>query len=305
MWYGCGIIIEAHCPHDLVVAPIEFGGGVILERIPAWVQSEHALENESWRTRTQIGQSELVFRVVYEADALGSPDPTWKGKEPRGSQSVVDEKIWLAGLALWLVRPTSWSAGHLMHFDRNGDPQSQRSSGSLNKILVLPGTEFDPPTATDIGAGVEVHKRLLEMGRGGSVWSAIYLLGLSLGSREWLPRFVLTWVVLEALFGPEDAREMRYRISQRLAFFLGVDAADRAEIYRTSLKGYDLRSKAVHGGRLTKLASEDSLVRIREAEGLVRRALRKLLSESELASSFDGEHREAYLDGLIFNARGQ
>jgi hypothetical protein len=64
--------------------------------------------------------------------------------------------------------------------------------------------------------------------------------------------------------------------------------------------GYTWRSKAVHGARL-KTVDESTRLRVwAEAERLLRRALVKILLDSDLTSSFASTSRERFLDDLIF-----
>ncbi len=301
MWYGCGVLTEAICPDELVAEPVAFGGGVVLERIPAWVQSVEATLLDGWTALQRVKDAKLVFRIEYEADALHSPDPDWKGQTPRSIQQVVDEKIWLAGVALWIVVPTGWSVGHLYHFQEKGDAMSRRSTGPANKVRVASEHIYDAPTLPQLRQAARYHEAMLALDRKGTIWSAVGLLSQALSDDQWIPRYVLVWVTLEALFGPEDSREMRFRLAQRLAFFLGSDREERVRLFRDALRGYDLRSKAVHGGRLASLTDKDSHERLVQSEGYARRAMAKVLSDASVAGTFDGgARREQFLDELIF-----
>jgi hypothetical protein len=102
--------------------PVALGGGVRVERIPKWVQAKESLDLESWGTRNQVERARAVFATEYETDALDE------------NARKAGEAIWLAGLAVWLVRPCGWSVGHIFHFE--GTPQTPRQTGPSNKILV-------------------------------------------------------------------------------------------------------------------------------------------------------------------------
>ena len=44
--------------------------------------------------------------------------------------------------------------------------------------------------------------------------------------------FLILWLVIESLFGPEDAREITFRLSQRLALFMGTDSEETRALFR-------------------------------------------------------------------------
>jgi len=134
----------------------------------------------------------------------------------------------------------------------------------------------------------------------GTIWTASRILWKALNDEVWEVRLLLLWVALEALYGPEDSREINFRISQRIAFFLGTNGDDRRRLYSEAKDGYTWRSKAVHGARL-KTVDESTRLRVwAEAELLIRRTLVKILLDSDLTSSFDSKNRERLLDDLVF-----
>lgn len=108
--------------------------------------------------------------------------------------------------------------------------------------------------------------------------------------------------MLEALFGPEDGREITYRISHRIAFFLDTTAEDRRAAAKVVKDAYATRSKVVHGGKLAGLTPEQSVELMKQCEQLIRRSFRKLAKAPEIAAAFDSRKREMYLDGLAFEA---
>jgi hypothetical protein len=134
MWYACGVAITFFAEGDSVELPVELGAGIRIDSVPEWVKTDEALRLLSWTEREAIRDAQIAFAADYDAEALGSPDSDWKGKQPRGIQSVVDEKFALAALALWLVKPTRLSCGPALHFSRAGDPESLRTA-SITKNL--------------------------------------------------------------------------------------------------------------------------------------------------------------------------
>ncbi|MNT52886.1 hypothetical protein D3C72_1899370 [compost metagenome] len=98
-----------------------------------------------------------------------------------------------------------------------------------------------------------------------------------------------TWVALESLFVPEKSPEINYRVSLRIAFFLGTTPEDRVEISKNIRYSYGYRSTIAHGGerkKKDKLSDKESLKLTREA---LRKSLIKICTTKEL---FDPENIE-------------
>jgi len=299
VWYSCAVVTDAWIPDEMLLEPVQFASGVRLEKIPSWVKDEPALRFESWQTREAVKKARAVFATEYEANALGSEDPS-PMKHPRGIQAAADAKIALAQLALWIVRPCSWSGGPLLHFGEKGNAESLRQSGSLQKIRVA-DTEIDAvPSSNDFTDARALHAAMLGLGFESTWWAALRMLQIAATEHLWEVRYMLMWVVLEALFGPADGREITFRISQRIALFLGNDTAERIKLFDSARECYGTRSKAVHGAKLASLTPERSSELMLATEALVRSALRKVLPDQALCDTFSGKAREAFLDGLAF-----
>jgi Apea-like HEPN len=116
-----------------------------------------------------------------------------------------------------------------------------------------------------------------------------------------IDRVLDLFIVLEALFqlGGEK-QELSYRLSLRVAHFVGDGRAERQAIFEDVKKGYDLRSRIAHGD--VGDADRDLQVRL---EQIVLRAVRRYC---EKAPSFSGEqaHKAIVkeLDGFVLERRG-
>ncbi|MBX3308523.1 MAG: hypothetical protein KF751_20950, partial [Nitrospira sp.] len=76
--------------------------------------------------------------------------------------------------------------------------------------------------------------------------------------QAWPLRFLLHWLAMESLFGPEDGREITFRLSQRVALFLESDKEKAQKLFSEVKNSYSWRSKVVHGLRLSKLKEDES-----------------------------------------------
>jgi len=135
----------------------------------------------------------------------------------------------------------------------------------------------------------------------GSVRTAAQLAVRAVTEPGWTLRFLLLWVAVECLFGPEDARgELSFQLSQRVALYVESDPKKARDLCARVKASYTWRSKIVHGLRLSKLKEENSYMLLVELEEIVRRSLVKVLDNDSMAKTFDGKRRDEFLDGLAF-----
>lgn len=280
---------------------LDMGHGVTFEKIPEWVKVDEALNYLSWNDKDAIEKSNYAFAIRYDAEALGSPDPNWKGSQGRSIQASVDERLMLVALALWLVAPSSLVGHQILHFGRENDPKSRRQFASLNQILVAANQIDNIPTTDEFQSAVAIFDILLNLSRDKGLWISVRTLIAAATERNWEVRYALLWIVLEALCGPEDGREITYRISQRIALFLGKSAKECKAIFNSMKKAYVWRSKIVHGMRLTKLTEPQSIELMNLVDKNVRGVIVKILMDPELVSVFESKRREEYLDSLLFS----
>lgn len=300
MWYSCSISLNSWFQDSPITEPIELSHGVRIEPVPSWVKEEKALKLLSWTDREHIRDAELTFAVEYEADALGSPDPEWKGAVPRSIQSTVAEKISLASIALWLAKPSRLTCGPILDFGRKGDSASLRRAGSLRPVLIREDEDENVPTAQDFAQAGQLLDAILSLRRDATIWIAIRMLIPALTESVWESRFLWQWVMLEALFGPESPNETTYRLAQRIGLFVGDEPDDRRRLFDEAKQAYSWRSKIVHGLRLSKLTPEKAAELTTITEHLIRIALVRVLLTPEYVRQFDGKGRDKFLDGLIF-----
>lgn len=300
MWYACSISLNSWFDGSPISEPMELSSGVFIEPVPSWVKEDDALKLLSWTDREHIRDAELTFSVEYEADALGSPDPEWEGASPRSIQSVIDEKITLACVSLWLAKPSRLTCGPILHFGRKGDSASLRQAGSLRPVLIREDEHENVPTAQDFAQASKLLDAILSLRRDATMWTAIRMLIPALTESVWESRYLWQWVVLEALFGPESPNETTYRLAQRVGLFVGDEPDDRRRLFEEAKQAYSWRSKIVHGRRLSKLTPKKAAELTTFTEHLIRVALVRILLTSEFICQFDGNGRDTFLDRLIF-----
>ena len=289
-----------HLPDGLGI-PYKFSEGVSYRPIPEWVLLEDTVDLLRPRLREKIDDgARYCIAVEYKADALGSPDPQWMGDQPRAIQDTATERIRYVNLALWLVRPTALSFNVIAHAANHETEWVTRRIENYDSLCPLPEYAHETHTIEDIGKARLLFNALGALLFPGTLSTAVQSTFRALTELGWTFRLLVLWLALESLFGPEDAREITFRISQRIAFFLESDRARARELYSNVKESYSWRSKVVHGLRLEKLTPEKSQKLLLELEGLVRRSLLTILSEETMIATFDEKTREEYLDGLAF-----
>lgn len=109
---------------------------------------------------------------------------------------------------------------------------------------------------------------------------------------------------LETLF-TTDETELAHKLAERVAFFLGQQGYNQAEVYATVKVAYGVRSKLVHG----------STIRPGQIEGLpslsaccddyLRSILNVIFDSSDLLRTFDSKNEaiESYFSELILGSR--
>lgn len=296
--------VEYRHPEGALELPFDFGHGVILTRKPEWLTDEGITKHLGYVHRERLADSGPYALVVeYDAASLGDTDPDWKGSKPYSKQASALERMWLVELALWIARPSGLTFRSVVHADRSHDTWGLREFPfDVRRLIPHPKDANARLTNDDLELARNLGRPLPELPRGGAIWTALWMLRAALSDMRWEIRFLPLWVALEALFGPEDPREITYRLSQRVAFFLASDRQEARELFDKAKKGYAWRSKVVHGARLTKLRAdeEQAMDILYDAETLIRRALNSVLTDPHLIRQFDGKNRERYLDELIY-----
>jgi hypothetical protein len=300
MWYACAIALNSGFQTPPIKEAVPLAGDIRIEPIPGWVKDDEALGKLSWREREWIKGADLAFAANYDAEALGSPDPSWDGAEPKSIQKAVDEKFMLASISLWLIKPCTLLCEPVLHFSQEGDSASLRQARSLRPVLVRKDEESNIPSREDIEQAGKLLAILLSLRRNGNLWTALHFLILGLSELLWETRYLLQWIVLEALFGPDSAQETTYRLSQRIGLFIAGDTEKGKSIFENAKKAYSWRSKIVHGRRLTKLTAEQSAELSLTTESIIRDGIIKILKDPANIKLFDSKQREEFLDGLAF-----
>ena len=298
MRHWCSVVPLYNFRSDIREA-IEFSHGLSLSPMPEWVAKDSMTQRLGERDRHWLSVARIAFIIKYQAGALGEPDPEWTGSRPHSIQDRARDLAVLANFALWLARPSTVGfdlAFHAPLFDDGWDVQ--RIETGIPILLCHPQDVDNDLTIEDIRRASTLHACLAELPLESALWTATRASWAALQMNIEPIRHLLFWIALEAVFGPEDAREMTFRLAQRIALFLRADRAAAIGLFAEAKKAYGFRSKAAHGRW-----SEDpkGLEFVALVEGLVRESFTRILGDSALLERLCGKDREEYLDSLAFS----
>jgi hypothetical protein len=95
--------------------PFEFGRRVSIGRIERAPLSAVTVSDLSRDDREDVRRARLSFLAEYDAEGFGDPDPEWKRIQPRSIQKNSHDRIQLANLALWLIKPSALGFAVIAH----------------------------------------------------------------------------------------------------------------------------------------------------------------------------------------------
>ena len=120
-----------------------------------------------------------------------------------------------------------------------------------------------------------------------------------------LPHRLASYVpIFETLFGCGGSTEINYKISLRVAYYIGTDKADRVNIVELFKRVYNVRSRYFHGDVLdNKDRNIDEQHRLStEIDNLLRRTFIKIIMEDSAIFMRSSKSLESYFSDLILGA---
>jgi hypothetical protein len=276
--------------------PFYFAPNISIDVVPEYLKADSLLKHQSYYDLQQFEVCTHCLIFDYEAHALYSPDPLWKGPEPRPIEKANVERAYLANLALWLQHPSPTGFNLIFNMPEFGNFIIQGSE-RCDRFLCHPDDEGERIEQSDLEPAKLLFAALSKIPRETALWTALRALTAALQMNSEEIRYLLLWVAIEALFGTNF--EIKYRISQRLAFFIANNRSEARDLFTIAKKAYDFRSKVAHGAWKE---DKHSTALTASTESLIRRALVRLLKDEETTKQFLGgnDRREAYLDELVF-----
>ncbi len=273
------------------------GPGVMLDAIPAWFKAERQYSQKEFG-KQEAFSSEVCLRATFEGDGLGELGAGPGGKQGKNHE-VSWERIRIANLALWLARPSALHVELVVTTEPEPGPGGTAIKGRfLESIRPHERYAGAALTLNNVQKADMVATAVQGLPRPSSVWTATRFLWLALTEELWETRYVNLWVAIEALFGPENREHIGRKLRGRVAKFLNGDDKEALVARDMVRAGYDLRSAAVHGGRLARRTEQEMSELMLMSEGIILTALRRILCAPELVAAFCSPSRDGYLDDL-------
>jgi len=226
-----------------------------------------------------------------------------KGDE-RSLEAINSDLVYLANLALWLQRLPCVGFNLVFHAREGPGAFDITEARRHDRFLYHPNDEIHRRRITrdDLESVKRLYVALSKIQRHSAPWAALRAITSALPMQRNEIRHLLLWIALEALFGVADG-EIKYRLSQRLAFFVANDRNEASELFAKAKQGYDARCKIAHGTWGPKTMNTDEAGELTGiTEEFIRRAFIRLLQDDETTKHFSGseKNRCAYLDHLPF-----
>jgi hypothetical protein len=277
--------------------PFQFASDATIERVPTDLREETDLKELGRFHKEWIAGCRNCLIIHYEADAPYSPDPNWKGDPPRTIEQSNREAAYLANLAFWLQHPSPIGFRWLFHMPEFDGKFIVQSSEDRNDFLCHPYDKDERVRVEDLEPAKALFAALLKIPHDTPVWTPLRSIIAALQMNVEEIRYLLLWTALEALFGAPI--EIKFRISQRIAFFITGDKNEARAVFGAIKKSYDFRSKVAHGAWKKNKDSTDLTA---NTEQHLRRSLVRMLLDDNLMTNFLGkdETRNDYLEELIF-----
>jgi len=278
-------------------------GGVELTRNAGWTTSSQLISRLGIFDDRVVRNASFVFKTLYSV----TDSHNFQVDEPDlSSHQPALESIAKANTALWLAKPSPIAYRTVLLFRQIEGTWRVATRASIGHLAVHADDGGNVVSVADLEVARGLFTEIRKVPVTGPIHPALGLLGRALReSTDWDIRYLTLWVAIEALFGPEDAREIRYRLAYRLARFLEpTDPEEARKIFRKALKGYDIRSSIAHGMRVKEkdVSGTKADAHLHDIERWLSSSLRLLLTDANIRGKFHGKSRETYLDELVFEA---
>jgi hypothetical protein len=200
--------VEMNLGFELGFERLSLGGGVHLEALPAVMTDEQVLSEYGRGVRDHVrGSADYALTLDEELDSLAALDD-WKAPRERTRIEALLERVRFTRVALWLQKPATVDARAVHQRATKDDLPVRYWSVVWAPIAVLPGQENGRFSRADIEAAEKMNESIQGLVRPHAPWLSVRMLEAALGVQNWDMRYLMMWIVLETLFGPEQPNEM-------------------------------------------------------------------------------------------------
>lgn len=165
------------------------------------------------------------------------------------------------------------------------------SREELRKACELCGTSLTSEVITNAQSAAEKSPRYTRAG---------YFIQAARASGDIGVKIANYATALEALFST-DSQELSHKLAERVACFLESDPTLRKQIFQDIKKAYGIRSKVVHGSSGSKEVQKSAITISINIDGILRRILSKIISNSSLQQRFMTTSLEKEMDSYFLS----
>ena len=284
--------------------PIDLGADTwIVKTKQAWKRNPEIADFPSLRLRDWFkneNKLSLIHRyTVSNLDDKDNYNPTGSRTRPEWAGSL----LVLANLSLWLAGISDVAYASLYHIKEDINRAYLFGAASVRQFWPHVADTAQPNLRIDLRYAKQLNIILNALSPKTTVMQGCQFAVLALREQLWKTRYILIWIALESLFGPDLGGELKYRISLRLAKFHQQNkiSTSAEELFTHLKKGYDVRSAIVHGNpnpsKIRKISDQNAF--LFRTEYILRQSLFKILNSNELTDTFNSNHRDLYLDEQI------
>jgi hypothetical protein len=289
-------------PEEVSTAAFEFEPGVSIGRVPDWCRDPGAFASMLAPEHERI--------VSKARHAFWAEFPYVESAMPGNSQKRTPEelraerRIRNAVLAMWLAHPFWFEVPLAVRASAREDGRLRWEGGDRPDMDVQLGWGSDPDNSGNRVPGDALKEaRVLYEGMtslpdGGAVAVALEALWYSLTLRKPQLAFLVLWIALEALFGPDGPERVTACLKRWIPGFAEEKAGINGLSKGTVDKWYRARCKIAHGRSLCPKDAKKAAELMETAKGVenvARRSLVAILKDPSLAVLLNGESRELEL----------
>ena len=136
-----------------------------------------------------------------------------------------------------------------------------------------------------------------------SLERALYFLVTARNQNYLIYKIAFYMPIFECLFIAQGVTEITYKMSLRVAYYIGQNETEREGIFQTIKKGYDIRSRFLHGQEF-EISSDDKepLLKLSsDLDSILRKVFLKIINEdAEVFIKYNSKERESFLNNIIF-----
>ncbi len=222
-WCSIGFLDNTYIP-DVSILPFDLGNNISIGVIPDWCKTDDIVKDLGEVYGRYVSGGAYSLYSYYEAGpAFGDND---------GIQSKKDEALLFSNIALWLATPSGTASVVGFHSKKEEVGWFRAQCQIYQRLLSNKAHQYKKHTHKGLIRARELNIKIAEIKRTGSFWTALRILPVALRQREWELRYLMFWVLLEALVGPDSSGEISFRISMRISALLSRSVNRRKKIFK-------------------------------------------------------------------------